>query len=147
MVMVFSKSFGYALRGILYVAINEEKPRVKISEIAERLSVPRHFLGKVMKGLVKKGILSSTKGPYGGFSLSPATLDTPLIEVMRITEGSEVFDHCVLRLRKCNATNPCPLHTEVQEVRGHILQLFSRTTIGDLMQADKQVFINSIATI
>ena len=69
--MIFSKTFGYALRGVLYLStINEDKPRVQLDEIAAKLSIPRHFLGKVMKKLVKEGVLSSMKGPFGGFSVN-----------------------------------------------------------------------------
>src|SRR5918994_618927 len=64
--MPFTKSFGYALRSILYIAImSKEKSKVQVEEIAVRLSVPKHFLGKIMRLVVKNGILNSTKGPYG----------------------------------------------------------------------------------
>ena len=43
--MFLSKFFGYALRGILYVALmQDEKRKVQIDEIANKLSVPRHSL-------------------------------------------------------------------------------------------------------
>jgi Rrf2 family protein len=69
--MFLSKSFGYALRGILYIAVmQDENRKVQIDEIATKLSVPKHFLGKIMQQVVKAGLLKSTKGPYGGFSLA-----------------------------------------------------------------------------
>jgi len=109
--MVFSKSFGYALRGVLYVAItSEENRRVQVDEIASRLAVPKHFLAKIMNRVVKEGILDSTKGPFGGFSVNGETLTSPLIRLLRITDGMEQFNTCVLKLRKCNKVNPCPLH-------------------------------------
>lgn len=84
--MIFSKSFGYALRGILYVALEEkQKKKVQLDEIAGKLGVPRYFLGKVMKRLVKEGILDSLKGPYGGFYLNENTLQTRLIQLVEIT--------------------------------------------------------------
>ena len=52
--MIFSKTFGYALRSVLYLAmLHEDKDRIQLDEIAVQLSVPRHFLGNVMKKLVK----------------------------------------------------------------------------------------------
>ena len=78
--MFLSKSFGYALRGILYVALmQDEKRKVQIDEIANKLSVPRHFLGKIMQQVVKAGLLQSTKGPHGGFYLAENTLSSSLI--------------------------------------------------------------------
>lgn len=144
--MMFSKSFGYALRGILYVALmQEEKRKVQAEEIAEKLSVPRHFLGKIMQQLVKAGLLQSTKGPYGGFYLAPGTLQTPLIKIVEITDGIVQFNTCVLQLRQCNNINPCPLHAEMELFKTQLMQVLTETTIEGLLSGDKKLFIDSLS--
>ncbi|MBS1655618.1 MAG: Rrf2 family transcriptional regulator [Bacteroidetes bacterium] len=146
--MIFSKSFGYSLRGVLYVALmRDENRKIQIDEIANRLSVPRHFLGKIMNKIVKAGVISSTKGPHGGFSLNDSTLGTPLITLISVTEGMDQFDSCVLRLRKCNHEHPCPLHHRMESYKEDLKKLYTNTTIGDLLQEDKPDFIKSLATI
>jgi Rrf2 family protein len=146
--MFFSKSFGYALRGILYIALlQDEQRKIQIDEIADKLSVPRHFLGKIMQNVVKAGLLQSTKGPYGGFSLDPNTLTTPLIKLVETTDGMDQFNFCVLQLRNCNKTNPCPLHNEADKIKTRLFEVLNQTTIGDLLTADKKLFIKSLATI
>lgn len=144
--MFFSKSFGYALRGILYLAVEGQKGRVQLAEVATRLKVPRHFLAKVMKKLAKEGVLQSQKGPSGGFSAGEEMLKTPLFKIAAITGESSHFDSCVLRLRKCNSLQPCPLHHEAQKIRNQWISLLSTTTIGDLLKDDQADFIKSIAT-
>jgi Rrf2 family protein len=146
--MVCSKSFGYALRGVLYVALmSDQKKRVQVEEIAKRLSVPKHYLGKIMKQVVKEGILSSTKGPYGGFSVNEFTLETPLINLYKVTDGLGQFNNCVLNLRKCNASQPCPLHDQIEINRKEWLQIFSKTRINDLINKDEASFIKALATV
>ena len=146
--MLFSKSFGYALRGILYVAMmSDEKRKIRIDEMANRLSVPRHFLGKIMNKVVKKGILASTKGPNGGFSLNNTTLSTSLLTLVESMDGLEQFDGCVLRLRKCNEEYPCPLHHSMIAYKNDLLRIFSGTSIGNLLTEDKPDFIRSISTL
>jgi Rrf2 family iron-sulfur cluster assembly transcriptional regulator len=146
--MLFSKSFGYALRGILYVAMmSDENRKIRVDEMAVRLSVPRHFLGKVMNKVVKKGILNSTKGPNGGFCLNSGTLDTSLLTLIELTDGLAQFDGCVLRLRKCNEDHPCPLHYQTIDYKNNLLKTFSDTNIGSLLKQDKPHFIQSIAVI
>lgn len=146
--MVFSKSFGYALRGILYISLKmEEQPRIQVEEIARQLGVPRHYLGKIMKQVVKEGILSSTKGPYGGFSVNENTLQTPLLSLVKVTDGLQQFSTCALSLRKCNASHPCPLHRDIEQNRNHLLGILSRTRIGDLLGADKTEFVRSISVL
>jgi Rrf2 family transcriptional regulator, iron-sulfur cluster assembly transcription factor len=145
--MQFSKSFGYALRGILYIAkMQDEKRKVQIEEIAGSLSVPKHFLGKIMKQTVKEGLLQSTKGPYGGFSLATETLSTPLIRLVEIIDGMDQFNICVLKLKSCDSANPCPLHYEMEEIKGEFLTVVRETTIGDLITDNKNDFIKSLST-
>ena len=145
--MIFSKSFGYALRGILYVAImTEKKDKIQLDEIAEKLTVPRYFLGKIMNKLAKDGILSSEKGHNGGFSVNGKTMTTSLFKLVKITGDSELFDSCVLRLRKCNSNNPCPLHYEIETLRNQWHRLLAETTVDDLLKKDQPDFIKSIAT-
>jgi Rrf2 family protein len=146
--MFFSKSFGYALRGVLYVALmNDENRKIRIDEMANRLSVPRHFLGKIMNKVAKKGILDSTKGPKGGFSLNSATLQTPLISLIETMDGVEQFDSCLMRLKKCNENNPCPLHNLLHAERVGLRKIFSETKVGDLLKEDKPDFIRSISAV
>ena len=144
--MFLSKSFGYALRGILYVAVmQDEKRKVQIDEIATKLSVPKHFLGKIMQQVVKAGLLKSTKGPYGGFCLVDETLATPVIKIVEITDGMEQFSMCALKLKNCNGLNPCPLHYEMEELKRNFLNVFTKNTIGDLLKDSKSDLLKSLA--
>lgn len=146
--MFLSKSFGYALRGVLYIAlVDKEGRKVQLDEIAEKLSVPRHFLAKIMKMMVKEGILSSTKGPYGGFFLNEVTLKTKLIQLVKITDGVEQFNTCVLSLRKCNSIDPCPLHFQMLKLRDGMMAEFSAKKLGDLLDEKNPDFIKTISTI
>ncbi len=145
--MIFSKSFGYALRGILYIAAMEDEKRyVQAEEVAEKLAVPRHFMSKILKMLVQEQVLVSHKGPAGGFALRADALDRRLIEIVNMTDGLVTFSSCVLRVKECNAQNPCPLHDQMVEVKDRLLDVVSKKKIGDLLQDDKINFINSIST-
>ncbi len=146
--MIFSKSFGYALRSILYIALLQDEGRkIQADEIAEKLAMPRHFEGKILKRLVKENLLISAKGPHGGFSLHPQTLSTSLFKVVEITDGLTSFKNCVLRLRACNSENPCPLHSKMIEIKLAMKDVLEKTLISDLLEEDKEEFIKSICTL
>ena len=145
--MFFSKSFGYAVRGILYIALmQDEKHYVQVEEIASSLIVPRHFMGKILKKLVKENVLSSIKGPSGGFTIYEHTLQMPLMQLINITDGLKVFDNCVLRVKECNILNPCPLHFQMETVKGKLSAILTDTTLGDLLDIHNPDFIKSIST-
>jgi Rrf2 family protein len=145
--MTFSKSFGYAVRGVLYIAImQDEKHYVQVEEIATQLAVPRHFMGKILKNLVKANVLASVKGPAGGFTLGEHTLQLPLIRLMEITDGLGLFSTCVLRLKACNASNPCPMHHQMEGVNKELKTILANTTIGELIEGNKFNFIKSLSS-
>jgi len=145
--MIFSKSFGYAVRGMLFVAMSQDEKRfVQVGEIAAKLAVPRHFMGKIMKKLAKERLLASSKGPSGGFALIESSLVTPLVRIAEITEGPDFFRKCVLMMKECNSTNPCPLHSPMEEIKKRMKGVLSGTTISDLLNDSGDDFIKSITT-
>jgi Rrf2 family transcriptional regulator, iron-sulfur cluster assembly transcription factor len=143
--MVFTKSFGYALRGILYIATKGSDNKIHLAEIADHLALPKHFLGKIMRSMVSKGILSSEKGPGGGFYMNEKTLQTSLKTLVELTGEMDTPDACVLRLRKCSAASPCPLHHQVKSMRDDWQNLMTNTSLGDLLYKDQSTLIRSIA--
>jgi Rrf2 family protein len=143
--MVFSKTFGYAIRSILFLTASGVEKRIQLTEVASKLKVPRHFLAKVMKKLASEGVIGSQKGPNGGFSCTEQTLKTNLFKIVSLTGDAAHFDSCVLRLKKCNAQNPCPMHNEAQALRNQWLELLCNTSINDLLKGQHPDFIRSIA--
>ena len=145
--MMFSKSFGYAVRGVLYIAlVQDTKPYIQAEEIAAKLNVPRHFISKILKKLVKAGVLSSSKGKTGGFSTNDETKKNLLIRLYEITDGLASFNTCSLRLSECDSLNPCPMHHQIESIKHQLVNMLSSTSIADLLQDDKEAFIKSIAT-
>lgn len=136
--MIFSKSFGYSLRGVLYVALQNETGHVQLNDMSEALGVPRYFMGKIMKRLVHEGIIDSIKGPTGGFFLNATTLNRYLIDVYRVTDHPEDLTQCVLARGECSSETPCKLHDLILPLKEPINRLLHATTIGDLMTGDHQ---------
>jgi DNA-binding IscR family transcriptional regulator len=97
-----------------------------------------------MNKLVKKGMLDSIKGHYGGFCLNDKTLQVTLADLGEITGDHRQFDLCVLHLNECSETKPCPLHNRVAGIRDKWQQILERTRIGDLLDKDHSDFLKSI---
>jgi len=143
---MLSKTCGYAIRGILYVALkNEEVKTVGIKEMAEALEVPQPFLGKIMQDLVRRDILNSVKGPNGGFFVNERTLETPIIKVVEAVDGLGVFQKCALGLPRCSDEQPCPLHHQIKAYRDALFDMLCKQKITDLRDdlLDGKVFVKN----
>ncbi|TCJ19629.1 Rrf2 family transcriptional regulator [Flaviaesturariibacter flavus] len=145
--MLFSKSFGYALRGILYIAASQQEGRpVQVEDIARELEVPKFFLAKILKGLVKEGFLASLKGPRGGFRVPASSLNRPLIDLLAATDGLENFHACVLQQKACNPANPCPLHPHVREMQNCLRDMLTKTLMSSFLNDGPEVLLRSLGT-
>lgn len=123
------------MRATVYIAIfGKDSNKVSLQEIAEALNIPRHFLGKIMQDLVRHGIFNSTKGPNGGFFVHAGTCDLPLVEILKTTDGSLIFDQCALGIKRCNAKHPCPLHHDFASCRDGMIRALSEKTVGILVE-------------
>ncbi len=108
---MFSNSCKYALRAVLFLAQSStEKKKFSAKEIANSLGIPAHFLAKLLQQLAKHDLVSSMKGKFGGFYLSPENLKRPLIKVVEQMDGVNFMEGCVMGLDNCSDKNPCPLH-------------------------------------
>jgi Rrf2 family transcriptional regulator, iron-sulfur cluster assembly transcription factor len=145
--MVLSKSFGYALRGTLYIASKTDETRkISIEEMASTLGIPKHFLAKVMKLIVKAGVVNSTRGQQGGFFLNENTLKFPLVQLITLIEGEQYFNTCLLSIGKCNAQSPCPLHHKIAQFKDELHGVYRNTTIGDLLKGENEGLVRSITS-
>ena len=132
---MISKNCGYGIRGVVLLAEKSREGRkIGIHEIAEELNVPQHFMGKILQDLVRKGIISSIKGPSGGFFVNKETINLPIIRIVEAIDGLGVLKKCYLGREECSEENPCPLHFEFSGCRADIFQTFEDRTVGDLME-------------
>lgn len=130
---MLSQKTKYAIRTILFLAA-ECKPneRKSLKELSETLKIPAPFLGKILQELVPKNIISSTKGPNGGFYLTDENRKIRLLKVVEMIDGLSFFDSCGLGLSSCSDSKPCPIHNDFKEARNIIYSIFSEKTIEEI---------------
>lgn len=128
---IFSKTCEYAIRAVFFIAHKTATgSRVGIKDIAQGIDSPEHFLAKILQDLSRKGLISSIKGPHGGFYIDTSALARPLSEIVEAVDGNSLFVGCALGLKQCSEVNPCPLHNEFKAIRNRIHLMLSTTTIG-----------------
>ncbi len=132
---MFSKTCKYGLRAVLYLATHAHgSKKLGVKEIAEALDVPGPFLAKLMQQLSRAQIISSAKGPNGGFYMSDKNMAANLRQVVECIDGPEVFSSCIMGLPTCSSANPCPLHEKAIIYRHSLLDLVERQSISALAQ-------------
>lgn len=131
---MFSKACQYAIRATVLIAMESRNGRrMSLVQIAERTGSPQAFTAKVLQQLAREGILESTKGPHGGFDLSPSNArKVKLSMVVKAIDGDDVYRGCGMGLPQCNAKKPCPLHDHFQQVRDDLRKMLETTDVHTL---------------
>ncbi len=68
--MKYSKATNYALHTMLFLAMDTPNKIVGVQELAEKQKVSPTYLSKILTKLVKEGMINSSSGVNGGYSLS-----------------------------------------------------------------------------
>ena len=113
--MIFSNPSEYAIRALSeLVLMSQDVPVggsrragfVMLDKLTEQANLPREFLAKIFRQLVEGGVLTSAKGPGGGFSLAKPAHEVSLLNVIEIIDGGHQIDGCVVGLARCNDHMP-----------------------------------------
>ena len=85
--MKLSRSTGYAVLAVGYIAQRRGQSIVLSQDIAEAYDIPLEYLLKILQQLVRADILRSKRGPRGGFSLAKPTTKITLLEILEAVDG------------------------------------------------------------
>lgn len=134
---MLSNTCKYGIRAVVYLAIyQEENQKIGIKKISEDLGIPAPFLGKILQNLAKNKLLSSTKGPHGGFALGRDSHKIRLLDIVEIIDGLDFFNQCLIGLKICEQSpehsQKCSFHPKSEPIRREIYELFKTQTIGEL---------------
>lgn len=136
---MLSNACKYAVRAVLYLALQtDENNKIGVKKIAEELETPQPFLAKLLQQLNKANLVSSTKGPNGGFYLSKQDNKNAVWDIIISIDGSSKFDDCFLGLSKCSDENPCPIHFIVSPFKEKLLENLKDKTITQYVDEMKQ---------
>lgn len=85
--MKLSRTVNYAVKATLQLAKGASASPVPCSQLAAEGKMPERFLLQILRNLVTHGILRSTRGVDGGYSLVRPPDQISLLEVIEAIEG------------------------------------------------------------
>ncbi len=130
---MFSKACEYGIRAMMYIVTKtRDGSKAGIKDIARYTDTPEPFIAKVLQLLVRKGIVSSAKGPNGGFYIESKMSKIALIDIVKAIDGEALFLSCGLGIKNCSERKPCPIHFEYKAIRESVTEMLKNNNIQDL---------------
>src|SRR5260370_21822802 len=94
-----SKKADYALMAMTRLAVKTESggpsaPSTSAREIAEQYDIPIELMAKVLQRLVRVGLLASTQGTRGGYTLGRSPAEISVVDVIEAIDGKVTVPAC-----------------------------------------------------
>ena len=132
MSLIFSRQCEYALQAVTFLALKEDGKLTSIKELAGKLHIPYHFLAKILQDLTRKGLLTSLKGPTGGFGLAMPAKEMTLFHIIEAVDGVDFTQSCVMGFPECSGKNPCAVHEKWAGLREGIYSMLVSRSIAQM---------------
>lgn len=133
--MIISKTSQYAIQVLIYIATQPKDTPVQGHTAAKYLGAPAPYLAKIMQALCKGGVLTSSRGRWGGFSLNDAPENISLMRILQVTEGTDFTKKCVLGLKECSDETACPMHQQWKPIKEEVIGMLKQQTLAILSKA------------
>ncbi|MFT8313674.1 MAG: Rrf2 family transcriptional regulator [Clostridium sp.] len=132
--MNITQESDYAIRAVLILAKNSEKYILDAKTICEFGNIPLRFLLKLLRKLIKSGIIKSYRGVNGGYSLAKAPIDINLRDIIESIEGPITINRCLYDKDTCSAGkgDNCAIHAALYNVQSKMISELEKVNFEDL---------------
>ena len=123
----------YAVTAIVDLALNEEGRPVTLAEISGRQDTSLAYLEQLFSKLRRAGLVRSTRGPGGGYSLGrePSAINVADV-ILAVDEGVDTT-RCG-GLARCHNDQACLTHDLWMDLNAHIHSFLEGVTLADLVE-------------
>jgi Rrf2 family transcriptional regulator, iron-sulfur cluster assembly transcription factor len=134
----------YAIRAITNLAMSDSERPVPIKQIAGEEGISPEFLEQIFFKLKKSGIISSVRGPGGGFLLERDPAEVSVKDIFdAVGEGLEITP-CTGD-EECDRQDVCLVHDMWEEASVHIVGYFERLTLKKIMEMNQDKVLDMMS--
>jgi Rrf2 family protein len=132
--MQIPRKIEYALRAMIHLA---DRPGgiARGIEIAEREHIPKYFLEKVIRDLMRGGLVRARRGPGGGYQLARPPETISFRDIIEAVEGPISLNVCMDGSNSCQLKPTCRMFRVWEEGQRVLLELFSQATLRQIVDS------------
>jgi Rrf2 family protein len=125
---LLSQTAEYALRAAVRLATHPDQAWTT-REISDAALVPAGYLAKILSALTRAEIITSQRGPGGGFRLRRSPSEVTLLDVINAVDPLQRIESCPLGL-EWHGDSLCPLHARLDDAIARVEESFRTTTLA-----------------
>jgi len=130
---MITRDTDYAIRALICIA-GQKGSLSSVTQLTEELDTPRPFLRKILQRLNKEGLLKSSKGKGGGFSLQADPGKVSVFNVIEIFQGPFQLNEHVLKGKVCPHIKVCELKKRLDTIEKDVIRELKDIKISSLVK-------------
>ncbi len=128
-----SKKADYALIAMKHLSRpGGDGESTSAREIAEQYGIPLELMAKVLQRLVRSGLLGSTQGTRGGYTLQRPSASISVADVIQAIDGPFTVTACSTDDHACEQYEKCSIRDPLWRLRERILQAMGTVSVAEL---------------
>jgi Rrf2 family protein len=127
-----SKKADYALMAVRHLALLSGPPSTSAREIAEQYDIPVELMAKVLQRLVRAGLLLSTQGTRGGYTLSRPSSMISVADVIEAIDGPFTVTACSTEKHDCEQYSKCSIRDPLWQIRERIAETLGTVSMAEM---------------
>lgn len=135
--MQVSKATEYAVRAMMYLAMNGDKEVSQIMSISKTWDVPEKFLRKISGQLSKHNLIKTARGLGGGIKLAKDADKITLLDIVKAMESSVNFNKCICYPEECDNSKWCPVLPVWKEAQRSFNTILGGVTLKQLVSGQE----------
>ncbi|WWP00543.1 MAG: Rrf2 family transcriptional regulator [Candidatus Dasytiphilus stammeri] len=132
----------YAVTAILDIALNSHRGPVSLTDISKRQGISIFYLQQLLARLRKKGLVSSIRGPGGGYLLVKEVNEIAVSSIIRAVDESVDATKCQGK-ESCHNGKRCLTHTLWHHLSELINEFLNKITLAELVKNNLRFSISN----
>ncbi|MFC1699684.1 RrF2 family transcriptional regulator [Candidatus Omnitrophota bacterium] len=128
----------YASRLMLDLALQYGRGPIFLKNIAERQELSEKYLSQLVVPLKVAGLINSSRGAHGGYSLAQPPKKVTLAAIVLAVEGKLEVVECVGSRKVCDRVDACIVRDIWSEVSGKIITALESFTLQDMVERHRK---------
>lgn len=127
----------YAVTAMLDLALHQGGGPIALADIAQRQGISLSYLEQLFSRLRKRSLVSSVRGPGGGYNLARHAADISIAEVISAVDENVDTTRCG-GAHNCQNNGPCLTHDLWMDLSARIFDYLSGISLQDLVDRKDQ---------
>src|SRR5262249_4648231 len=129
--MQIPRKIEYALRAMIYRADGPARV-ARGTKIATHEHIPKYYLEKVIRDLMRRGLVHARRGPGGGYQLARPADRISFRDIIEAVEGPITLNVCTDGSSSCALQPTCRMYRVWEKGQRVLLEFFSDASLSEI---------------